>query len=113
MGGEQSRLSMIDHGHLSCVPSIYKAGLSSHCLRREARPERAFKCHISQPILSCSSPDGTQKASEVLVGACQPCRARPLSPGNVSFMSSCLKTSRASRRIPGVNAAIVAGQGDS
>lgn len=29
MGGEHSRVSVIDHGHLSCVQSIYKAGLSS------------------------------------------------------------------------------------
>lgn len=48
MGGERSHVSVIDHSHLSCVPSIYKARLSNHCPRREALSERAFECHISQ-----------------------------------------------------------------
>lgn len=70
MGGEHSELSMIDHGHLSCVQSIYKAG-------EQPLPEaggsvgRRERSNVTFPrvILSCSFHDATQKTSAGLVDA--------------------------------------------
>lgn len=72
MGGEHSRVSVIDHGHLSCVPSIYKAGLSSAA--RGGRLGRRERSNVTFPrlIWSCSSHDASPQTSAVLVGACQP-----------------------------------------
>lgn len=71
MGGEHSRVNVIDHGHLSCGPSIYKAGLSRAARgRRLARRERS---NVTFPrlIWSCSLYDATRQTSAVLVGARQ------------------------------------------
>uniref|UniRef100_A0A8C9QRM8 PR domain zinc finger protein 16 n=1 Tax=Spermophilus dauricus TaxID=99837 RepID=A0A8C9QRM8_SPEDA len=66
-------LSMIDHGHLSCVQSIFKA-------REQPLPEaggsvgRRERSNVTFPrvILSCSFHDATQKTSAGLADACQP-----------------------------------------
>lgn len=95
MGGEHSRVSVIDHGHLSCVPSIYKAGLSSRCPRREAGSIRML--HFSGLFCpgACMTRLGKHQRSSW--APVSPHRPACSLPGNVSLMSSCLKTPHASR----------------
>lgn len=100
MGGERLSLSMIDHGHLSCVQSIYKAG-SSHCPGREARwvGESVRMSHFPgffYPAVFMTRLGKHQRAPWTPVSPHGLWRSLP---GNVSFMSSCLKTSRASARL--------------